>query len=323
MVAYSIMSKQAVLIATARVHPGSEEAFANWQARHSSVISKFPGFISTDMIPPPEGKADVPWTIIVTFVSGDALSAWQRSPERGAILGEVIPLLAGGDFGETVTTDGTGSVPGADVTEVIFSKVKRGMGDRYRDWAARIQAAQAKYPGYRGMYLQPPAGGKEGHWTSILRYDSAEHLEAWMNAPERKVLLKETKEFIESEELMRLATAFPGWVPLDPMTGEGPPNWKAAMLVLLGLFPIVMLEMKFLSPVLAASGLHASPGTFVGNAISVALTSFFTMPWCVRWFGWWLFPKGPSASALTARGVGIISLLYALEVLVLWKLLPW
>ena len=90
------------------------------------------------------------------------------------------------------------------------------------------------------------ARGGEGHWTSILRYDSAEHLEAWMNAPERKALLSETREFIESEELMRLATAFPGWVPIDPLTGEGPPNWKTAMLVLLGLFPIVMLRETFL-----------------------------------------------------------------------------
>src|ERR1035437_8150678 len=112
---YSIMSKQAVLIATARVHPGSEEAFAAWQARYLAVISKFPGFISTDMVPPPCGKPEEPWTIIVTFDSGEALSAWQRSPERGAILGEGVPLMAGGNFGETVSTDGTGSVPGADV----------------------------------------------------------------------------------------------------------------------------------------------------------------------------------------------------------------
>jgi hypothetical protein len=317
------MSKQAVLIATARVHPGSEEAFAAWQARYSSVISKFPGFISTDMVPPPGGKPKEPWTIIVTFDSGEALSAWQRSPERGAILGEGVPLMAGGHFGETVSTDGTGSVPGADVTEVIFSKVKHGMGDRYRDWASRIQAAQAKYPGYRGMYLQPPVGGNEGHWTSILRYDSAEHLEAWMNAPERKELLTETKDFIESEELMRLATAFPGWVPIDPMTGEGPPNWKAAMLVLLGLFPIVMLETKFLSPILAGWNIHASLGMFISNVISVGLTSFLTMPWFVSSFGWWLFPKGPNASALTARGVWILCALFAVEVIVLWKLLPW
>jgi uncharacterized protein len=274
------------------------------------------------MVPPPSGKPELPWTIIVNFDSEASLAAWKQSAERGKILGEVVPLVDGGNFGETVSTDGTGAIPGTEVTEVIFSKVRPGMADRYREWAARIQAAQAKYRGYRGMYLQPPAGGGDGHWTSILRYDSAEHLEAWMNAPERRAFLSETREFIESEELIRLATAFPGWVPIDPMTGEGPPNWKAAMLVLLGLFPIVMLEMKFLSPILANLGIHASLGTFIGNAISVALTSFLTMPLFVNWFGWWLFPKG-DASAVTLKGAGILCVLFALEVIALWRLLPW
>ncbi len=310
----------AVLISTAKVHPGAEPEFAAWQARQTAVISSFPGFIGTDMVPPPAGQPGEPWTIIMNFDSETALTAWQRSPERGQLIGEVAPLLDGGNLGETASIDGTGAAPGADVTEVVFSKVKAGMEGRYREWATRIQAAQAKYPGYRGMYLQPPSGGKSGHWTSILRYDTAEHLEAWMNAPERKALLAETKEFIESEELMRLATAFPGWVPIDPMTGEGPPNWKAAMLVLLGLFPIVMLEMKYLH-FDQWFGFHASLATFLGNAISVALTSFITMPLFVNWFGWWLFPKGSKTA--TARGVAIICVLFAIEVIALWKLLPW
>jgi antibiotic biosynthesis monooxygenase (ABM) superfamily enzyme len=316
------MNKPSVLISTARIHTGSEQAFTAWQAKHSAAISKFPGFISTDMVPPPTGKPEVPWTIIDNFESEEALTAWKRSPERGTVLGEVVPLVDGGNFGETVSTDGTGAIPKGDVTEVIFSKVKPGLTEQYREWAARIQAAQAKYPGYRGMYLQPPARDGDGHWTSILRYDTAEHLEAWMNAPERRALVSETGAFIESEELMRLRTAFPGWVPIDPMTGEAPPNWKAAMLVLLGLFPIVMLEMKYLSPVLANLGIHASLGTFIGNAISVALTSFLTMPLFVKWFGWWLFPKG-NASAITAKGVWILCGLFALEVVALWNLLPW
>jgi antibiotic biosynthesis monooxygenase (ABM) superfamily enzyme len=91
------------------------------------------------------------------------------------------------------------------------------------------------------------------------------------------------------------------------------------MLVLLGLFPIVMLEMRFLN--LAQFGLHASLATFIGNAISVALTSFITMPLCVKGFGWWLFPKDDPRT--TSKGVGILCLLFALEVFALWKLLPW
>jgi antibiotic biosynthesis monooxygenase (ABM) superfamily enzyme len=84
-----------------------------------------------------------------------------------------------------------------------------------------------------------------------------------------------------------------------------------------------MLELKFLSPNLSALGIHASLATFIGNSISVAVTSFFTMPWCVRWFGWWLFPEKGLEKRLTANGLAILGLLYAVEIIALWWLLPW
>jgi antibiotic biosynthesis monooxygenase (ABM) superfamily enzyme len=87
------------------------------------------------------------------------------------------------------------------------------MDDTYRDWAVRIQAAQAKYPGYRRLYLQPPAE-KDGFWTTFIRYDTTEHLEAWMKAPERRELLKESQAFIERETTfvtMPLSIRWFGW----------------------------------------------------------------------------------------------------------------
>src|ERR1700758_1761931 len=186
-------------------------------------------------------------------------------------------------------------------------------GSTYREWAVRIQAAQAKYAGYRGMYLQPPSE-KDGLWTTIIRFDTAEHLEAWMEAPERAELLGESKAFIEHEQLMRLATSFPGWVPINPMTGKGPPNWKTALLVVLGLFPIVMLELRFLSPILASLGLHASLATFISNIISVAGTTFLTMPLFIRCFSWWLFTEKKTPAWITPAGLGLVSALFAIEV---------
>ncbi len=314
------MSEPAVLIATAKLRRGQDQAFAEWKAHHDTVVGKFPGFVSSDIIPPTAPDSNE-WTIVINFRSKDDLAAWQHSRERVDIVAQGMPLFEGGNFGEVVQMGSGGERPDSNVTEVVFSKIKPGQEDAYREWAARIQAAQAKYPGYRGMFLQPP-DEKGGIWTTIIRFDAAAHLEAWMNAPERKRLLSESKAFIEHEQLTRLATSFPGWVPLDPMTGKGPPNWKTAMLVLLGLFPIVMLELKYLSPVLASLGLHASLATFIGNAISVALTSFFTMPWSVGWFSWWLFPTVDTA-ATTARGVFVLAGCYALEIAVLWWLLPW
>lgn len=315
------MSSPAFIIATAKVRSGTDKEFTAWKARHDQVIGKFPGFIGCDIHAPVQAGSNE-WTIILNFRSKEDLVVWQKSPERAAIIADGMPIFEGGNFGEVVEMGDGGERPATDVTEVIFSKIKLGKEDQYREWAARMQSAQAEYPGYKGTFLQPPEQ-VGGFWTTIMRFDSAAHLEGWMSSARRKEMLSESRDFIEHEELTHLATAFPGWVPIDPMTGDGPPNWKAAMLVLLGLFPIVMLEMKFLSPILHSLNLHASLATFIGNAISVALTSFWTMPLFVKWFGWWLFPKGPNTGAITNKGVGILCGLFAIEVIVLWKLLPW
>jgi uncharacterized protein len=314
------MSSPAVLTATTRVCKGKDAEFAAWKARYDTVISKFPGYVSSDMIPGANGSND--WTIVINFRSADDLTAWQQSTERSEIIGEGIPLFEGGNFGEVAQTGEAGVQSSGDVTEVIFSRIKPGMEDAYRQWKTRIEAAQARYPGYRGMFLQPP-DEKGGTWTTIIRFKSAPQLEAWMNAPERKSLLQESKAFIEHEQLTRLGTAFPGWVPVDPVTGKGPPNWKTALLVLLGLFPVVMLELRFLNPRLSALGLHASLATFIGNSLSVAATSFITMPLFVRWFGWWLFPNDASTFRVTSKGVAVLVALFAVEILALWQLLPW
>ena len=312
------MSSAAVLVATVRVRPGQGNAFASWKGRHDQTLGKFPGFISSDLIPPTQAGGNE-WTLLINFRSRDDLVGWQQSAERGKILAEADHIIEGGSYRELEKAPGTGEQAQGSVTEVIFSKILPGREDDYRAWSARMEAEQAKYPGYRGMFLQPP-DEVGGIWTSIIRFDTAAQLEKWMNAPERASMLKESKAFIEHEQLTCLATAFPGWVPIDPETGKGPPNWKAAMLVLLGLFPIVMLLMKYLN--LAQFGLHASLATFIANCISVSLTSFITMPLFVRWFGWWLFPEGNYA-AVTIKGVLLLCALYAAEILLLWTLLPW
>ena len=281
------MSSPAVLIATAKIRPGSEDAFAAWQGRHDAAVAAFPGFNSSDIMPP--GEHDDTWTILLNFDSKEHLSAWQQSTERAAILAELAPLTIGGNLGEVMQAESAGAAqPGTTVTQVIFSRIKPGTENSYREWAARMQQAQARYPGYRGMYLQPPAPGGT-HWITMLRFGTTEQLNGWLAAPERAAMLKESRAFIEGEELLRLATSFPGWVRIDPETGKGPPNWKTALLVLLGLYPIVALELLYLNPLLA--GLVPALGIFIGNVLSVAATSFLTMPWLVRAFDWWLFAE--------------------------------
>jgi len=303
-------------MATADVLPGKHDEFVAWQARYAAVISKYPGFVSSDILPNDEADRDS-WTIIVNFETRKQLLEWRNSEERKAVLAEISSILVGGDFADSHILEGERDAGGSSATEVIFSKIHHGQEDAYREWVSRIQAAQAKYPGYRGAYVQPPTSGKSGHWMTIIRYDTPSHLNDWMGSPERAELLEETDAFIESEEILRFTSAFPGWVPVDPATGESPANWKTAMLVLLGLFPLVVLTVKFVSPLLG--DMNGSLATFLGNCITVAATSFITMPLFVRWFRWWLLPQ--KRRALTSwLGSLLICALYAIEVALLWFL---
>lgn len=304
------MSSPAVLIATAKIRPGCEDDFAAWKGRHDAAVAAFPGFNSSDIMPP--GEQDDAWTILLNFDSKEHLTAWQQSAVRAGMLAELAPLLIGGDLGEVMHAESAGTAqPGTTVTQVIFSQIKPGMETSYREWAARMQQAQARYPGYRGMYLQPPAHGGT-HWITMLRFATGEQLNAWLAAPERAAMLDEARAFVQDEELLRLATSFPGWVRIDPETGKGPPDWKTALLVLLGLYPIVAVELLFVNPLLA--GLAPALGIFVGNVLSVAATSFVTMPLLVRSFDWWLFAGTKPTGRATVTGLAILAVVFACEI---------
>lgn len=307
------MSAPAILIATAKVRPDCEEAFTKWKAIHDEAVAKFPGYLGSDIMPPDE-HGDM-WTILLNFKTNEDLSAWQQSKERAEVVAQLLPLVSGGNVGEVMNkVNPDEAQEGTNVTQIILSNVKSGKENQYREWATRMQLAQSKYAGYKGMYLQPPADGSNT-WTTLMRFDTTEHLEGWLAAPERAEMLKESKAFIEHEELMRLATSFPGWVPINPATGKGPPNWKTALLVLLGLYPIVMLESRFLQ-------LHVTPslGMFIGNVISVGLTSFVTMPLFIRWFGWWLFLDEKSPESTEIKGNLLLAAIFAAEVIFFWWL---
>ena len=202
-------------------------------------------------------------------------------------------------------------------TEVIVSKIKEGKLDDYRAWADRMQRVQEAFPGYLGSFVQPPHQNETG-WTTVLRFKDAESLEAWMNSAQRADLLKEGEDLVSDVQIQRVDTSFPGWAPLDPTTGKPPNMWKTASLVLLTLFPVVMLEVKFLNPLLRP--LNAAVGTFIGNAISVALTTWPLMPLAISAFKPWIFPE-KQPRWLVAISPAIVVACYLVEIALLWRLL--
>jgi len=92
--------------------------------------------------------------------------------------------------------------------------------------------------------VQPPHQ-KELGWTTVLRFDTAENLDGWLNSPERAALLTESEPLIIGFQAQRVDTSFPGWTPVDPVTGKSPNKWDDRSLVLLTLFPVVSSRSGF------------------------------------------------------------------------------
>ena len=79
-----------------------------------------------------------------------------------------------------------------------------------------------------------------------------------------------------------------------------------------------MLELRFLNPHLEA--LNPALRTFIGNAVSVTLTTWPLMPLAIWAFHAWLFPESQPRWLVTTLPI-VLVLCYLLEIAVLWHLL--
>lgn len=299
------------------INPKSRTRFLSWQARLNKTIAKFPGFISLEFLSPTD-PSQHEWVIVQHFVDAKSSSGWRHSKECAHLMEELKDFLKDEKTAPHHTESDAEDVKG-NVTEVFITQVSADQEAAYSNWMEKIHQAESKFPGFKSLYIQSPHTNKGKHWITLLQFDTPEHLDHWLNSPERKKILQESQPFIGSIETHRMISPYGGWFASLGSNATMIPVWKQTMLVLLVLYPIVMLELKFLSPLTA--GLHLSIATFIGNALSVSLISWPMMPLAIVGLSWWLTPKASSASKTTWIGILVIILLYLIEVILFWKVL--
>ncbi|HTH99835.1 MAG TPA: hypothetical protein VL752_02720 [Acidisoma sp.] len=301
--ATAIMTKVIVL-------EGCEAPFAAWQSGFTHAATAAPGFVSLEIIPAFAGAVE--WRIIQRFQTAELLGQWQDSPARRQFLTDLGPLRGGaqGDLLDEVAPDFHSL---SCVTEVITTEVEAGREASFQTWAESVQAAQSRFPGYMGTLVQAPLSADIPYWTTLVRYSTPEQLEAWLASPERRALLERSDPLVSHWKSQRLSNPFGGWFPTEP--DQPPPAaWKQTCLVLLVLFPVVMLEIRFLSPLLTHAPMAIA--TFIGNAISVSLVSWPLMKLAIFLLGWWLTPDPKHRPRVEMLGIASLAALYVAEIVI-------
>ncbi|MGF7160648.1 hypothetical protein FHS85_002279 [Rhodoligotrophos appendicifer] len=302
------------IVTQTRALPGCEQQFALWQEEMGRAIAQEPGFIDQKVMPP-SPPAQVDWVILQRFESSETAVAWLHSDNRLAMLSRGQSLRAGGDDVHLVSDSSAGVLP-SPASAVISTRVKPGHETDYQKWEQRIAAAQSRAPGFQGYRIEPPVPGVQEDWLAIVRFDSEDRLQNWLNSEERKALLKETPSFIETFHARVVRTGFDQWFP-EPQGSAAPPAWKQNMIVVLMLYPVVFLFGHLVqAPLLIErAGIPFWLALFIGNVVSVILLNFL-VPWTSNRFRWWLQPGANGGLRIAAAGAAIIMGFYAVLLLI-------
>ena len=177
----------------------------------------------------------------------------------------------------------------APVTTTVTRRIKPGHEAAYEAFLAGISAAARAFPGYLGIEVFRPAGGQGGEYRTIYRFDSAAHLKAWLDSPQRAAWLERAEPHVAGPMRTQVLVGLEGWFTLPSQPGvPPPPPYKMALVTWATIFPLITGVVVATAPLLGSLPLVARLA--VTTAVTVPLMTWLVMPRVTRLLHRWLYP---------------------------------
>lgn len=294
------MSGVASIIIGQPIRPGGEDDFVQWQLGVTAEASRFPGYLSSELTPPAEQQPD--WTATYRFDSLANARSWLDSAAHQNQLDRVATLLAGPGTRRIIADDH--EVGEALVTVVATRRVPKDQVDEFLAWNSTVAESLRKFSGFRGVELFRPIVGLQDDWTICLKFDTAEHLDAWLTSDDRVRLLRSGP--FGDFTLRKIDHSFGNWFSPTDQAAAHPSAFKTAIAVWLGLYPTVMVLTLLTSPL----NLPLWAGLLLGNLLCSLVMSYITMPrYSNPILKWWLRPKSDAPQPRTnLAGIAVVLL---------------
>ncbi|MFD4442282.1 antibiotic biosynthesis monooxygenase [Nocardia sp. NPDC058519] len=249
----------------------------------NDAAATFPGFLGADVTPPGDARSD--WSVVYRFDDIVDLKRWLASDTRDELLARGNGLFERPATQHVLVDEQDDEV----VTVVVSHPVAAERETEFIAWQDRMTEAERTFRGFRGSGLHRPIPGVQNDWTIIYSFASAEHLDRWLESPQRKALLAEAPDFRDFE-VHRIANPYGSWFPPSETGVEGgPASWKTALSVLVGLYPTVVILTVAIAEIWPGAQLWIS--LLVGNILSVSLLTWVVMPVVTRALGFWMRPR--------------------------------
>lgn len=175
------------------------------------------------------------------------------------------------------------------VTFVVRHRVKAGEVEKYEAWLKHIIAVASGREGHLGVDVFRSHSDGLPLFTSVLRFASIEHLQAWISSDERKRLIADAEDLLASYEVLEINNVPEFWF-IPEEGNEAPRRWKQAVITFIIILPLSIGIPILWQPVFAHFpwlGGHLQSSVVITLSI-VLLVVYLFMPAVTRLFAGWL-----------------------------------
>lgn len=176
-------------------------------------------------------------------------------------------------------------------TVIITHRVRDGKHGEYDTWLDEIGPKCRASVGHLDWQIIRPIAGLSSTYTVVIRFDTREHLENWMDSPERRQLIEKARPLLAKDDDFFVRSGLDFWFTPEGAKAKIPTRWKQFLVTWSAIYPLVLGIPLVMLPLLHQLGMPQNRyvDTLLVTGTVVSLMVYVVMPRYTRLIQRWLF----------------------------------